>query len=70
MLYYFGCLRRTVGIAIGYAAVMTFLIASVLKPVMGLRVKEDAEDSGLDISLHGESGYSGPDALTAAAALD
>ncbi len=57
-------------IAVAYAALATFLLASVLKPIMGLRVKEEAEDSGLDLALHGETGYSGPDALTAAAALE
>ncbi len=58
-------------IAAGYAALVTFLLISVLRPLMGLRVGEDDEVSGLDLSMHGESGYAGPEAaLHTAAALE
>ena len=40
-----------------YAAVMTYIIVKVLEKTMGLRVSEDEEREGLDISLHGEQGY-------------
>ena len=40
-----------------YAAVVTFIIVWVLKKVLGLRVTEEEEREGLDISQHGEQGY-------------
>jgi len=41
-----------------YAAVVTFILLKILDAVMGLRVSEEAEEEGLDISQHGEVGYS------------
>lgn len=41
-----------------YAFVVTFIILKVLDWTMGLRVTEDDEIRGLDISQHGEAGYS------------
>jgi Amt family ammonium transporter len=41
-----------------YSFVATFIILKVLDWTMGLRVSEDQEISGLDISQHGEAGYS------------
>lgn len=43
------------GIAI--AVVGTVLIAGVLKATIGLRVSDDQERDGLDLSVHGERGY-------------
>ncbi|MCS6831251.1 MAG: ammonium transporter [bacterium] len=40
-----------------YAAVVTAIILKVLDALMGLRVKEEEEVTGLDLTLHGESGY-------------
>jgi len=40
-----------------YAAVVTFLLLKALDKLMGLRVSEDEEEEGLDITVHGESGY-------------
>jgi Amt family ammonium transporter len=37
-----------------YCGVMTFIILSVLKYTIGIRVSEDVEVEGLDINLHGE----------------
>lgn len=37
-----------------YCAVVTFLILTVIKATIGLRVSEDVEVEGLDINLHGE----------------
>ncbi len=37
-----------------YDAVGTLIILFVIKMVIGLRVSEEAEREGLDISLHGE----------------
>lgn len=42
-------------VAMGYAFTVTFLIAKVVDRVIGLRVSEDEEYVGLDISQHGES---------------
>jgi Amt family ammonium transporter len=46
-----------VGAAIAFAGVGTFLIASVLKMTMGLRVPDTEERDGLDVMVHGERGY-------------
>ena len=47
-----------VGIAVVFAAVMTLLIGGLLKAIMGgLAVTPNDEEVGLDISEHGESGY-------------
>lgn len=40
-----------------WSAVVTFLIAKGLQATLGLRVSEDDEVKGLDITAHGESGY-------------
>jgi len=40
------------------AIVGTFIILGILKVVMGLRVTEDDERQGLDLSQHNERGYS------------
>ena len=41
-----------------YSAVVTFIIAKGVDLVFGLRVDEDAEDTGLDLSQHAETAYS------------
>jgi|SRR5262245_3734721 len=40
-----------------FAAVGTWIILSILKAVMGLRVSEEEEQMGLDLSQHDERGY-------------
>lgn len=40
-----------------YAAVLTFIILKMLDAMMGLRVSHEEEIEGLDLSQHGESGY-------------
>ncbi|MFQ5442230.1 MAG: ammonium transporter [Thermodesulfobacteriota bacterium] len=40
-----------------FAAVATFIILMVVKGLVGLRVTEEEEVMGLDISQHGETGY-------------
>jgi Amt family ammonium transporter len=47
-----------VGSAIVYSAVVTFIIAKVIDVIWGLRVEEDAEEIGLDLSQHAEQAYS------------
>jgi Amt family ammonium transporter len=39
------------------AAVGTLAILKIVDLVIGLRVSEDQEMQGLDLSLHGEEGY-------------
>src|SRR5499427_6110466 len=52
-------LNQTVGVAIawGLAIVGTLIILKVVDLVVGLRVTEDHEVQGLDLSQHGEEGY-------------
>ncbi len=40
-----------------YSLIMTLIIGKVIDKTIGLRVEEDQEISGLDITLHEESGY-------------
>lgn len=47
-----------VGATIALAVVATFIILMIVKAVCGLRVDEQAEVEGLDLSQHGERGYS------------
>lgn len=44
-------------VTIAYSFIVTFLIAKAVDMVMGLRVKEEEEYVGLDISQHGEKTY-------------
>ncbi len=53
----FGKQALGVGVAIAFAGGGTFVIASVLKPLMGLRTTDQEERDGLDIHVHGERGY-------------
>ena len=46
-----------VGATIGYTAVMSFIILKVIDALIGLRVDEDSETEGLDVSQHDERGY-------------
>jgi Amt family ammonium transporter len=48
---------KAVLLTIVLATVATFVIGSVLKLVMGLRVSPEVESNGLDLSEHGEEGY-------------
>jgi ammonium transporter, Amt family len=47
----------TVLATIVFALLMTFIILSVLKVTMGLRVSEEEERMGLDLTQHNERGY-------------
>jgi Amt family ammonium transporter len=51
--------HQLIGVAIawGLAIAGTLLILFVVDKLMGLRVSEDAEREGLDLSQHGEEGY-------------
>jgi Amt family ammonium transporter len=45
------------GIVAAYSFVMTSIILKVLDVTLGLRVKDDEEVAGLDVSQHGERAY-------------
>ncbi|RPI33767.1 MAG: ammonium transporter [Chloroflexota bacterium] len=47
----------TVGVTILFAFGMTYAVARILDRLIGLRVTEDEEEVGLDISEHGERAY-------------
>ena len=49
---------RGIGFTALYAPIVTFAILYVLKLVMGLRVADEDEYEGLDVSQHSESAYS------------
>jgi ammonium transporter, Amt family len=40
-----------------YTAVATFIILKIVEPITGLRVSDDEEQQGIDISSHEEKGY-------------
>jgi len=46
-----------VGVTLGYSLVATLVILRVLDLVLGLRVSEEEEKLGLDMSQHGERAY-------------
>ena len=58
--------NQLIGVAasIMFAAVMTFVIIKIMGLVMDLRVSEAQEMQGLDLSEHGERGYSYQDLVT------
>jgi Amt family ammonium transporter len=45
------------GVALALALVGTFIILKVVDAVVGLRVSQDEEVQGLDVTQHGEEGY-------------
>lgn len=47
----------SIGAAAGIAAVGTLILLKILDVAMGLRVTEDEELRGLDVTQHGEEGY-------------
>jgi Amt family ammonium transporter len=52
-----GIQALSVGVAWIYSFVVTLIILKVLDVTMGLRVDEEQESEGLDLSQHGETGY-------------
>lgn len=45
--------------AVVYTAIVSYIVLKVVDMLVGLRVNEDEETEGLDITDHGESGYYG-----------
>jgi ammonium transporter, Amt family len=52
-----GVQALAVGTAWLYSFLVTFILLKILDWTMGLRVSEEEEDSGLDLSQHNEMGY-------------
>jgi Amt family ammonium transporter len=52
-----GIQAAAIGAAIVYSGVATFILLKVIGLVMPLRVSSDDENSGLDITMHGEEAY-------------
>ena len=46
------------GVTIVWSAIATVIIMLIVKFTIGLRVSEDEEDRGMDLTEHGENGYS------------
>jgi Amt family ammonium transporter len=42
---------------VAYSFIATYILATILHKTIGLRVSEDAEQSGLDLSEHAETAY-------------
>jgi ammonium transporter, Amt family len=52
-----GAQAAAVGVTLAYSLIATFVILRVLDLVFGLRVSEEEEKLGLDLSQHGERAY-------------
>jgi len=50
---------QTIGVLVTviYTAIMSFIILKLIDVIIGLRVSEEAETEGLDLSEHDERGY-------------
>jgi Amt family ammonium transporter len=48
---------KAVGVAIVWSAVASTIVFGLIKLIFGLRVSEETEEEGLDISSHGERAY-------------
>ena len=48
---------KGVGLTIGLAVIGTFVILKIVDAIVGLRVAEEEETLGLDLSQHGEKAY-------------
>jgi len=54
----FGVPAIGVAATVAWSVIFTFIIVKVTMAVAGLRASEDEIIEGLDVSSHGESGYS------------
>jgi len=53
----FGVQATAVGIAIAYAAILTFVLIFLINKFVGFKASTEAEMQGLDHTYHGEQGY-------------
>ena len=49
--------RRGLIATLVWSVVITFIILKLVQAITGLRVREEEESEGLDVSTHGERGY-------------
>lgn len=54
---FLGIQALTVGVSIAYSFAATFVILKIINAVIGLRVTDEEEKMGLDLSRHNEAGY-------------
>lgn len=47
----------SIAVSWGYSFILTFILLKLVDKVIGLRVSDEDEETGLDVSQHGESGY-------------
>ena len=54
-----GSVSQLIGVAavLVWSVVATFVIVKIAAAITGLRVSEDIETQGLDMPIHGETGY-------------
>jgi Amt family ammonium transporter len=50
-----------IGAVGAYSFIVTFILLKLLDITMGIRVSEDEEELGLDVTQHGERGYTSDD---------
>ncbi len=48
---------KSIGVSIAFCAAASFILLSIIKAVVGLRVEKSSEMEGLDLTEHGEDGY-------------
>ena len=53
-----GLVRAGVGVTVVWTALVSAVAYKLVDLLIGLRVKEDAEREGLDVTSHGEKAYS------------
>ncbi len=53
----FGAQLISIGVAIGYSFIVSWFLLKVLDKTIGLRLSSENEMEGMDVSQHGESGY-------------
>ena len=45
------------GATLAYSGIVSFILAKVIDKTIGLRLTEEDEDTGLDLSQHAEAAY-------------
>jgi Amt family ammonium transporter len=48
---------KSVGITIVWCAIATFVLYKIVNSVVGMRVSDESERTGLDTTSHGETAY-------------
>jgi Amt family ammonium transporter len=53
----FGVQFTGVAVTLVWSAVASFILVKITQALVGLRVRQDVETQGLDLTTHGEAGY-------------